>query len=70
MRTISLAEDAYEALWAMKKPGESFSDIVRRITRQRSLTQLADVMDEDSAAEVAGGIEANRKARRRRREED
>lgn len=63
MRTISLAEDAYEALCAMKKPGESFSDIVRRITRERSLTELADVMDEDSAAEVAGAIEANRKAR-------
>lgn len=69
-RTISLAEDAYEALLAMKRPGESFSDIVRRLTRRRSLADLADVMDRRAADAVAGAIEAGRRDRlaRRRRE--
>lgn len=62
-RTISLAEDAYEALLAMKRRGESFSDIVRRLTRRRSLTDLADVMDRKGADAVAGAIEANRRDR-------
>lgn len=69
-RTISLAEDAYEALSAMRKPGESFSDVVRRLTRTRSLTELGDAMDEDAAKEVADAVEANREERLQRRREE
>jgi len=32
-KTISLADDAYEALAAAKRPGESFSDVARRLAR-------------------------------------
>lgn len=69
-RTIALAEDAYEALFRMKRPGESFSDIVRRLTRRRSLTELADIMDRKAGDAVAAAVEANRQGRstRRRRE--
>lgn len=69
-KTVSLSEDAYEALLAMKRPGESFSDIVRRLTRRSSLTELATVMDPKAAQAVATAVEANRRERisRRRRE--
>lgn len=69
-RTISLAEDAYEALLSMKRPGESFTDIVRRLTRRRSLTDLVGIMDRDAANAVADAVAANRQERmsRRRRE--
>lgn len=71
-RTISLAEDAYEALLGMKRPGESFSDVVRRLTRRGSLTELATVMDAEGAGAVSDAIEANRRERmqKRRRELD
>ena len=32
VRTVTLAEDAYEALKARKENGESFSDVVRRLS--------------------------------------
>lgn len=43
-KTISLADDAYEALAACKRPGESFSDVARRLVQgqqKRSLLDLA-----------------------------
>jgi predicted CopG family antitoxin len=32
VRTVTLAEDAYEALKSRKEKGESFSDVVRRLS--------------------------------------
>lgn len=34
-RTIGLADDAYEALAGLKRPNESFSDLVRRLIVDR-----------------------------------
>ena len=65
-RTISLSEDAYDALAAMKRPDESFSDVVRRLTRRRSLTDLAGTMSAEAGRAVMEAIEQNRLARRRR----
>ncbi len=42
VRTVTLSEDAYDALVAVKKDGESFSDVIRRLTRgSRSLLDFA-----------------------------
>ena len=41
-RTVTLSEDAYLALAVLKKDGESFSDVVRRLARgNRSLLEFA-----------------------------
>lgn len=32
-KTISLSDDAYDALVTVKRPGESFSDVARRLAR-------------------------------------
>jgi len=69
-RTISLSDDAYESLSAAKRPGESFSDVVRRLARRRSLTDLADVVDRRAADAIAQAIEANRRDRRARRRKE
>ena len=42
VKTITVSEDAYVALAALKKRGESFSDVIRRITKgNRSLLEFA-----------------------------
>lgn len=69
-RTISLADDAYEALSRMRQPGESFSDVVRRLTRRRSLTDLADAVEPQAAEAIADAVEANRRERLDRRREE
>lgn len=41
-RTVTLSEDAYAALAARKREGESFSEVVRRLTKtDRSLREFA-----------------------------
>lgn len=41
VKTVTLAEDAYLALAARKREGESFSETVRRLTRtERSLKEF------------------------------
>lgn len=69
-RTISLSEDAYQALFAAKRPGESFSDVVRRLARRRSLVELAEVIDRQAAEAIAGAIESSRRERMARRREE
>jgi hypothetical protein len=41
-KTISLSDDAYDALAAAKRPGESFSEVARRLAH---LAALEDVFD-------------------------
>ena len=42
VKTVTLSEDAYLALAALKKAGESFSDVVRRLARgSASLLEFA-----------------------------
>ena len=69
-KTISLADDAYEALQALKRPGESFSDAVRRLARRRSLTDLAGIMRPADAEAIARAIDANRKERMKLRRKE
>lgn len=61
-RTISLDDDAYEKLKGAKQPGESFSDVVHRLlgpSRPR-LTELAGLLDETAAEELADVVERMR----------
>lgn len=69
-KTISLADDAYEALLGLKQPGESFSDAIRRLARRRSLTDLSGVLDPKAANAIARAIEATRADRLRKRKDE
>lgn len=53
----------------MKGPGESFSDVVRRIARKRSLAELAGAVPAAAAESIRDAIEASRKDRKERRRE-
>ncbi len=69
-RTISISEDAYRALLASKRPGESFTDVVRRLARRRSLTDLSGAVKPEAAEAISRAIEANRKERLARRRKE
>lgn len=68
-KTISLSEDAYERLRAMKREGESFSDVVRRLTRGVRLSEFHGILSAETAAELEASIEAARSDRNERRRE-
>lgn len=60
---MSLADDAYHLLKGEKREGESFSDVVRRLLEddQPSLTELAGLLDEETARQVEETIEEMRR---------
>ena len=43
VKIISLADDAYEGLKTMKKGGESFSDVVRRVVEKEKGKTFLDL---------------------------
>jgi len=69
-RRISISEDAYPALTASSRRGESLSDTVRRLARRRSLADRAGVVDRKAADASATSIEANHRERMARRRKD
>lgn len=64
-KTISLSDEAYDALSAAKRPGESFSEVARRLAR---LAALDDVFD--PSFRLSGDGKAWQKEVRAARESD
>ncbi len=61
--TISLADDAYDRLKEEKQEGESFSDVVRRLTKGVELESYYGVLSPETGEEVAA-IVADRRHER------
>lgn len=55
-KSVRLTESAYEELERRKRPGESFSETVRRLARERPIADLAGVFS-------AEDVDAIREAR-------
>lgn len=68
-KTISLADDAYDRLKAEKREGESFSDVVRRLTDGVELSDYYGVLSDDTADELEAAIDEHRAERNERRRE-
>jgi predicted CopG family antitoxin len=63
-KTIGLDESAYERLKAAKMPGESFSDVVRRLLAPSgSWRDLVGILRDDGAA-MAAWLKQHRAAER------
>jgi len=59
-KTISIKVEAYERLRQRKKPRESFTDVINRLTEKKSLMEFAGILSD----EVADRLEENiRKSR-------
>jgi predicted CopG family antitoxin len=66
-KTISLSDDAYEALVAVRGPGESFSDVARRAAKELARRRLFDearrpLWTKAEAEALLAGIYADRDA--------
>lgn len=51
-KTINLTEGAYARLAALKREGESFSEVVDRLTGKFALLELVGVLDKEAARRV------------------
>ena len=72
-KTVSLSDDAYERLAAEKREGESFSDVVRRLTEGVDLSEFHGILSDKTANDIeehiseSHGSHAERREKRRRR---
>ncbi len=68
-KTISLSEDAYKRLKALKKEKESFTDLVKRLCSGVKLKDFHGVLKEESAEEIEKIIRKEREKHRETHEE-
>jgi predicted CopG family antitoxin len=65
-KNISISEEAYERLAALKGPNESFTEVVNRLTKKRSILELAGVLTEKEGDEIRREIVKLHKSSTRR----
>jgi predicted CopG family antitoxin len=60
-KNIAISDEAYERLKSLKRPGESFTELIERMTRSRSVTDLAGLLTKDEGIEVKERVSELRK---------
>ena len=62
-KTINIRESAYHALKTRKRAGESFSDVILRVTEgeEKSVSDFLESLDTSTRAEIAGSVLAAKK---------
>jgi len=63
-KTISISKEAYDRLRARKRPGDSFSDVVLRLTERRPLAEYAGMLSKSSVKAIREAIEEAQSTRR------
>lgn len=62
-KTISITEEAYRRLRARKQRGESFTDVILRLTERRPLSEFLGILDEETGRALEDVLEEARKER-------
>jgi predicted CopG family antitoxin len=65
-KNIAISDEAYQMLKALKKSGESFTDVIERMTRKSSVLELAGLLSKREVATVARHVKEVRKRSSRR----
>ena len=65
-KTLTITEDAYERLAAVKDESESFSEVIVKHFPRHSLMELVGIFPHEEAIKLRKRIEENRKASRER----
>jgi predicted CopG family antitoxin len=55
-KNIAISEEAYNRLKSMRRSGESFTDVINRITKSRSILELTGLLSAEEAKGVASTI--------------
>jgi len=66
-KTLNITTEAFELLKAHKAPGESFTDVIKRLAGDRSLAALVGVLSKGRADAVEKAIHDSRARSRARR---
>ena len=65
-KNIAISDEAYEKLKSLKRPGESFTELIERMTRTRSVVDLAGLLTNDEGFEIKRSVTELRKESSRR----
>jgi len=63
VKTLTVTEDAYRRLRAQKGEGESFSEVIVRLTARPPLASFAGALSHGSAERLRAAVSADRKRR-------
>ncbi len=55
-KNIAISDDAYQRLKALKKPEESFTDVIERMTRSRGIVDLAGMLTKEEGRDVRKSV--------------
>ena len=61
-KNIAISEEAYQRLKALKKPGESFTEVIERMTRSRGVLELSGILSKQEASRLAEMVKESRKS--------
>ncbi|WP_415380417.1 antitoxin VapB family protein [Halosimplex sp. TS25] len=62
-KSIRLSEEAYERLAAHKREDETFSEVVLRLSGERSLLELAGILNDEEADALRDAVDERREQR-------
>ena len=65
-RTISITDEAYQRLKAKKETNESFTDVINRLTKKRSLMELVGILSDNELEILEKSVTKSRKRSRSR----
>lgn len=65
-KTISITEEAYDALASWKKEQDSFSTVILRLAKKQNLSKYAGTLSEKRAEEIRETISEQRENSRKR----
>lgn len=60
-RNIAISDEAYERLKSLKRPGESFTQLIEWMTKSGSVEGLVGLLTEDEGSEVKKTVSELRK---------